>query len=91
MKEKIKQFYENSSLATKIRYSYIVLVIPFVLFLCLCFYNLWYMNRNYEDMINSTVVASEFNLDFKKEFDYETYLLIVENKTIEESDLYQIE
>lgn len=90
MKEKIKQFYENSSLATKIRYSYIVLVIPFVLFLCLCFYNLWYMNRNYEDMINSTVVASEFNLDFKKEFDYETYLLIVENKTIEESDLYQM-
>ena len=48
------------------------------------------MNRNYEDMINSTVVASEFNLDFKKEFDYETYLLIVENKTIEESDLYQM-
>lgn len=90
MKEKIKQFYDNSSLATKIRYSYIVLVIPFVLFLCFCFYNLWYVNRNYEDMINSTVVASEFNLDFKKEFDYETYLLIVENKTIDESNLYEM-
>lgn len=38
-------------------------------------------------MINSTVVASEFSLDFKKEFDYETYLVIVENKTIAESSL----
>lgn len=38
-------------------------------------------------MINSTVVASQFSLDFKKDFDYETYLLIVGNKTIEESTL----
>lgn len=38
-------------------------------------------------MINSVVVASEFSLDFKKDFDYETYLLIVENKSIEESSL----
>jgi two-component system sensor histidine kinase YesM len=33
------------------------------------------------------VVASEFSLDFKKDFDYETYLVIVGNKTIEESSL----
>lgn len=38
-------------------------------------------------MINSTAVASEFSLDFKKDFDYETYLLIVENKSIDESKL----
>lgn len=44
-------------------------------------------NRQYEDMINSVVVASEFSLDFKKDFDYETYLLIVGNKTVEESKL----
>ena len=87
MREKITQIYDKSSLATKIRYSYTVVVIPFVLFLCFCFYNLWDVNRNYEDMINSTVVASEFSLDFKKDFDYETYLLIVENKTIAESNL----
>lgn len=41
-------------------------------------------------MINSTLVASEFSLDFKKDFDYETYLLIVENKSIEESKLDQM-
>lgn len=87
MKERIKQLYNNSALATKIRYSYLIILIPLVLFLIFCFYNLWVVNRNYEDMINSTAVASEFSLDFKKDFDYETYLLIVENKTIEESEL----
>ena len=38
-------------------------------------------------MINSSVAASEFSLDFKKDFDYETYLLIVGNKSIHESKL----
>lgn len=87
MKEKLKRIYNNSTLATKIRYSYLLLLVPIVLFLIFCFYNLWVVNRNYEDMINSTVIASEFSLDFKKDFDYETYLLIVENKSLEESNL----
>ena len=85
MKEKIRQIYNHSTLATKIRYSYLLLLIPMVTFLIFCFCNLWASNRNYEDMLNSTVVASEFSLDFKKDFDYETYLLIVENKSVEES------
>lgn len=87
MKEKIRQIYNHSTLATKIRYSYLLLLIPIVTFLIFCFCNLWASNRNYEDMLNSTVVASEFSLDFKKDFDYETYLLIVENKSVEESML----
>lgn len=87
MKDRVKQIYNNSNLATKIRYSYLVLLVPVVLFLIFAFYNLWAVNRNYEDMVNSAVMASEFSLDFKKDFDYETYLLIVGNKTIEESNL----
>lgn len=87
MIEKIKELYNHSTLATKIRYSYLLLLVPMFAFLIFCFYNLWDSNRNYEDMINSTMVASEFSLDFKKDFDYETYLLVVENKTVEESNL----
>lgn len=87
MKEKIRSIYYRSSLASKIRYSYFVLIVPFIIFLSFCMYNLWAVNSNYEDMILSTVVASEFSLDFKKDFDYETYLLIVGNKTIEESTI----
>lgn len=87
MKEKLKKYYNNSALATKIRYSYIILLIPMAVLSFFCLYNLRSVNRNYEDMIQSVVVASEFSLDFKKDFDYETYLLIVENKSIEESML----
>lgn len=87
MRNRLKEFLNQSTLASKIRYSYLMLLVPIVLFLIYCFYNLWDGNRNYEYMINSTVVASEFSLDFKKDFDYEAYLLIVENKTIAESNL----
>lgn len=87
MMEKWRRIYHSSSLATKIRYSYFVLLVPFLLFLIFCLYNLWSVNSSYEKMINSTVVASQFSLDFKKDFDYETYLLIVGNKTMEESTL----
>lgn len=85
MKKRLKQLYNNSTLAAKIRYSYLVLLIPTILFFVFCFYNLWAGNRSYENMINSTMVASEFSLDFKKDFDYETYLLLVENKSMEET------
>ena len=87
MIDKIKKIYNHSTLATKIRYSYFLLLVPMFAFSVFCIYHLWDSSRNYEDMINSTMMASEFSLDFKKDFDYETYLLVVENKTIEESNL----
>ena len=87
MIDKIKKIYNQSTLATKIRFFYLLLLVPMLIFLIYYFYHLWDSNRNYEAMLNSTMVASEFSLDFKKDFDYETYLLVVENKTIEESDL----
>jgi len=87
MIQKIRRLFNNAAFATKIRYSYLMLLVPVAIFVVFCFYNLWNGNRNYEDMISSTVMASEFSLDFKKDFDYEAYLLIVENKSIEESEL----
>ena len=57
MKEKIKALYNRSSLATKIRYSYLLLLVPIVTFLIFCFVNMWTSNQKYEDMINSTVVS----------------------------------
>lgn len=87
MSRRLRQFYNQPTFAAKIRSSYLLLLVPIVLFPLVSFYNLWSANRNYEDMINSTEMASEFSLDFKKDFDYETYLLIVGNKTVEESRL----
>ena len=87
MIKKFRKLYHEAELATKIRYSYLMLFVPITLFVVFCFYNFWNGNRNHEDMISSTVMASEFSLDFKKDFDYEAYLLIVENKSVEESNL----
>lgn len=90
MKEKIKNIYRSSTLSTKIRYSYFVLLIPVVVLLAFCMFNLWDSNRMYAEMLNSVEIASEFSLDFKKDFDYETYLLVVENKTVEESNMQEM-
>ncbi|MDE7269788.1 MAG: sensor histidine kinase [Acetatifactor sp.] len=87
MGKRLRQFYNRQTFAAKIRSSYLLLLVPIILFPLVSFYNLWVVNRNYRDMINSTVEASEFSLDFKKDFDYETYLLIVGNKSLEESRL----
>lgn len=85
IKNKLLNIYNQAPLATKIRYSYIVILVPLALFLIYSFVNMWSMNRKYAEMINSTITASEFSLEFKNDFDYETYLVIVGNKTYEES------
>lgn len=87
MRKRWIEFYNRSTLATKIRFSYLVLLVLIFSILFFSIYNLWSGNQRYEDMINSTLVASEFSLDFKKDFDYEIYLVIVGNKTLKESDV----
>lgn len=87
MKQRIQSFYDNLTLAAKIRFSYLLILIPFASLLIFAFYNLWESNKQYDDMIQSAVVASNFSLDFKKDFDYETYLVVVESKSVDDSDL----
>ncbi len=77
----------KSRLANQIRLSYLILLLPNIVFLIFAFYNLYQINERYRDMLNSVVVASEFSLDFKEDFDYETYLLIVGNVSPKESTI----
>lgn len=74
-------------LASKIRYSFFALIIPVALFTLIISIMVFSSNKRYENMMNSAIMASEFSLDFKKDYDYETYLVIVGNKSIEESGL----
>lgn len=85
--KKIREYFRNTSLATKIRISYLLLVVPLVLLLIVCFYMMQRSSQKYSEMISSAALAGDFSLDFKKDFDYETYLLIVGNKTVDESEL----
>lgn len=74
---KEKRQKQRSRLATQIRISYIVLILPSLVFIAYAFYNMWHINERNNDMISSVVKASEFSLQFKEDFDNETYLLIV--------------
>ena len=87
---RIRSYFRNTSLATKIRISYLLLVIPLVILFIVCFYMLRNSSQKYSDMIRSAVLAGDFSLDFKKDYDYETYLLIVGNKTVDDTQLYDL-
>ena len=87
IKSRILNIYNKAPLASKIRYSYMVILIPLSVLVIVAYINMWTMNRKYSEMIDSTIAASEFSLDFKDDFDYETYLVIVGNKSYEESGL----
>lgn len=87
---KLIKRYRKSNIATKIRYSYLLILIPMILFIVFCVYSINEGNKRYDDMVEAAVAASEFSLDFKKDFDYETYLLIVGNKSIDESRLNEM-
>ena len=86
--QRIKTYYRNLSLADKLRLSYFAVLIPMLILVVISVFNMYFGNARYKDIIESAVVAGEFSLDFKEDFDYETYLLVVENKTIEESAVY---
>ena len=88
--KKIRSYFRNTSLSTKIRISYLLLVIPLVLLLIVYFYMMQRSSQKYSEMISSAVLAGDFSLDFKKDFDYETYLVIVGNKTMESSSLNEM-
>lgn len=87
MLQKLKAKIYNSSLTSKIRYSYLLVFAPVLGILIIYFFSTYNMNHTYEGMIMSASSAGDFSLDFKKDFDYETYLLIVGNKSMEESEL----
>ncbi|MCR4763805.1 MAG: sensor histidine kinase [Lachnospiraceae bacterium] len=71
-----RQTAQDSWLAQRIRISYLILLIPNLIFLLIAFGYLMHVYARYEAMLDSVVTASEFSLDFKKDFDYETYLVI---------------
>ncbi|MBO4474257.1 MAG: sensor histidine kinase [Clostridiales bacterium] len=77
----------RSRLATQIRISYLVLLLPCLCFIAYAIYNMWHINERNNEMTSSVVAASEFSLEFKEDFDYQTYLLIVGNISPENAAL----
>lgn len=90
MKQKVRVLFNNMPVARKIRWSFLIVLLPLILLLGFFIIMVRNENRHYDQMVDASVKASEFSLDFKKDFDYETYLVIVESKTFEESSLMEM-
>ncbi|MDK2807686.1 MAG: two-component system, sensor histidine kinase YesM [Clostridiales bacterium] len=86
MRKQIMEKYLNLSLVAKMRYSYLVIIVPVFLFVSLLFWNIQNYNRQYDNIVKSASSASEFSIDFKKDFDYKIYLIIVGNRDYDEAD-----
>ena len=80
----------KTGLSGKIRLSYLILIIPYLITLVFFLIHNHSVNRRYETMLGSIEAAGSFNMDFKKDFDLETYLLIAGNVTPEETTLLQM-
>ena len=84
---KIRKIWADIPITSKIRFSYAIVILPILIILVFCVVTLSSQNRRYNEIIDAAGRASQFSLDFKKDFDYETYLVIVESKSFEESEL----
>ena len=87
MRKKIADAYRRLSLVSRIRFSYIIPFVPIILLTVITYYNLYMSNQQYSDMIGSVVKASAFSLDFKHDFDYETYMVVVGQRDVTQSKL----
>ncbi len=90
MRKKLLKAYQKLTLVSRIRFSYIIPFVPIVFLTIFTYYNLWLSNRQYSDMIGSVVKASSFNMEFKSDFDYETYMVIVGQRDVSSSRLEEM-
>ena len=61
--KKIREYYSNTSLSTKIRISYLLLAVPLVLLIVVCFLMMQRSSRKYSEMISSAALAGDFSID----------------------------
>lgn len=88
MKAKGRRLF-NLKLNVKIRLYYFAIILTFVLLFTTMFSTFIKNNREYNKILHSTTVASGFSIDFKSEFDYKMYRIIIGSKPFYEEDPYE--
>lgn len=76
--------YRDLTMQKKISLAFLLLMVPMVIFVGIWFVNVLDASENYDKAIRNTSIISEFNLDFKKNYDYKIYLITTGNKTYNE-------
>lgn len=73
--------YRDYSMQKKISMAFLLLLVPMILFVGIWFVSVLDASSHYDRAIRNTAIISEFNLDFKKNYDYKIYLITTGNET----------
>ncbi|MCR5691609.1 MAG: sensor histidine kinase [Eubacterium sp.] len=76
-----KDYYRDLPITQKITVGFLAMLVPILILMAAWFYNMIQNNNYYSDAAQTTSMLSDFGLDFKKNYDYKIYLIIVGNKT----------
>lgn len=91
--KRFKNWYRDLSMASKISTVFLTVLIPMIILMGMWFFNVLRYNEYYSNAVKNTYTISEFNLDFKANYDYKIYLIIAGNKTYDyqnpEADIEQ--
>lgn len=85
--EKFKNGFQNLKLTTRIFVTFIIVCIPFIILLSAWAYSTFHYNSKYASLVSNASIVSDFSLDFKRDYDYKIYLMVVGNLTVEKADV----
>ena len=69
--------YRDFSIQKKISVAFVLLLVPLILFVLIWFVCALDATNRYDKVVRNTSIISEFNLDFKKNYDYKNRILDV--------------
>ena len=78
--------YRDFSIQKKISVAFVLLLVPLILFVLIWFVCALDATNRYDKVVRNTSIISEFNLDFKKNYDYKIYLITTGNRTYEDQN-----
>lgn len=84
-----KKWLKEISLRIKIRMYFSVIILLFCLVFFMLFSNMIQYTKEYNQIVQSATVASGFSIDFKKDFDYKMYRIIIGSETFKEAFPYE--
>lgn len=79
----------NLKLNVKISLYYSIILLIFCSVFVMFFTTTVKYNREYNEIIKSATIASSFSIDFKNDFDYKMYRIIIGSKNFYEEDPYR--
>ncbi len=82
----IKKRFQNLKLSTQISIIFMGMFIPTTILLGVWFFNVMHYNNEYAALVRNASTISDFSIDFKNNFDYKIYLIIVGNTTVEKAN-----